>query len=473
MKMRVYLPENLELEQLVRENPPKIGAFKEDKAKFILHLINALAMTAKDSLSEKYTKINARTLQGIIKDYNKYLDYLIEGIEVVESNNHYMVGFDSKGFRFRNKFRTKVKPDMISDFTLTQNLRRGEIKKEKSVLKLNYLTKWFNDKLEIDVEKATLFVNREYELKKENLQLCDYNPVKKKHKIPLNQLNHAIISIDKIKQSDYSKSVDNNTRRFHSNLTNMRSILRNAITYDGEKLISIDIKNSQPYLSLVLFNKEFWLKRKEKEENIINSNKLHISNINIKYNQYYIMIGDIAESLDDKGLQLYKDLVSKGVLYEYIQSHLKSDNRLKFSSRRDVKSTVFQTLYSDNRFIGQVEAKPKRDFRELFPDVYALFAVIKKKDHTLLPRLLQNIESHLIIKVISKRIGKELPLAPIFTIHDSIATTSKYVEAVEKIMHEELESAIGFAPSLKRECWDSKNIDDYLKNLEEKAKKYN
>jgi hypothetical protein len=57
-------------------------------------------------------------------------------------------------------------------------------------------------------------------------------------------------------------SVDPNVHRFHSNLTCMKSIYRNLLTYDGQKLVSIDIKNSQPYLSTKLLDPKFWFCKK-------------------------------------------------------------------------------------------------------------------------------------------------------------------------------------------------------------------
>ena len=81
-------------------------------------------------------------------------------------------------------------------------------------------------------------------------KVYNYGKVEVKYKRPIDQLNHAKISAEKIGRQDYYLLHDDNVYRFHSNLTNMRSVIRNAVTYDGQKLISIDIKNSQP-LSLI------------------------------------------------------------------------------------------------------------------------------------------------------------------------------------------------------------------------------
>jgi hypothetical protein len=82
-----------------------------------------------------------------------------------------------------------------------------------------------------------------------------------------------------------------------------------------------------------------------------------------------------------------------------------------------------------------------------------MFALIKKDDKTLLPCLLQRMESHLVLQKIAKRISRERPELPIFTIHDSVATTIGNEEYVRRVMEEELLAAIGFSPSLKVEPW--------------------
>jgi len=270
--------------------------------------------------------------------------------------------------------------------------------------------------------------------------------------------------------------------RFHTNLTTMRSIVRNGLSYNGKKLISIDIKNSQPYLSTLLLNSKFWAETKSdskrtdvvgvavesgrrfSKSSIINKN-INIFNINIHIKDSYIMLGDISASLMNRDFFRYINLVVNGELYEFLEGVFTKDLGETYSSRQEIKSAVFQVLFTDNRFIEQEEAKPKKIFKKYFPDVYNVFAEIKRKDKTLLPRLLQSIESYLIIDVIAKRISKEYPDAPIFTIHDSVATTEEYVNDVERIMLEELTVAIGYAPTFSREHWDIEKLNEYMSKL--------
>jgi hypothetical protein len=86
-------------------------------------------------------------------------------------------------------------------------------------------------------------------------------------------------------------------------------------------------------------------------------------------------------------------------------------------------------------------------FRELFPEVYQLFALLKKHDRTALPLMLQQIEATLILERVTRRIAEEFPDLPIYTIHDSVVTLMAYRRRIEQIMEEETVRAIGFKPS--------------------------
>lgn len=126
--------------------------------------------------------------------------------------------------------------------------------------------------------------------------------------------------------------------------------------------------------------------------------------------------------------------------------------------RKQVKVMMFQVLFTSNRYIGQADAEPKRIFKALFPDVYKILSIIKKQGKEVLPILLQRIESHLVLQVITKRLARQYPKMPLFTIHDSIVTTAGDENYVQRIMLEELEHAVGVPPCLRVEKWLPANL---------------
>ena len=88
--------------------------------------------------------------------------------------------------------------------------------------------------------------------------------------------------------------------------------------------------------------------------------------------------------------------------------------------------------------MGQEGAKPKKDFREHFSNIYEIFRLIKKNNHRALAHLLQRIESTIMIGAVSSRIAKERPNLPFFTIHDSVLTIEGEEAYLASIIKEEV-----------------------------------
>lgn len=113
--------------------------------------------------------------------------------------------------------------------------------------------------------------------------------------------------------------------------------------------------------------------------------------------------------------------------------------------RKEAKILMFYLLFSSNQ--GQHDDITINQMRkifssELFPKVAELFKLIKhkykhveeEKQHNRLACLLQSIESEIILHRCCKRIWEEgNQQIPVFTIHDSIATTTEHVEYVKEL----------------------------------------
>jgi hypothetical protein len=162
------------------------------------------------------------------------------------------------------------------------------------------------------------------------------------------------------------------------------------------------------------------------------------------------MIVELLESIDNKVFNQYKSFVNSGKFYEKVSKLLYPNSAF---NKQKVKEMVYTVFFSSNRFIGQPGAKPKRDFKLNFPEVYEVFRLIKVKDHTLLARLLQRIESTIMIQHAAKRIAEEKPSLPIFTIHDSIATTTGNEDYVESVIMEEVLKLTGLKVKIGKEYW--------------------
>jgi hypothetical protein len=237
-------------------------------------------------------------------------------------------------------------------------------------------------------------------------------------------------------------------------VANIKKELRAYITYDGQKLVNIDIKNSQPLFSTLLISEAFYDLR-TKPLNIFNIPSVLplLSNPHDKHVSFighYIMLVKNSKTQYSKGFQRYKSLVLSGDFYRRISKIIAGGEPF---DKAQMKTMMFMVFFSSNRFIGQPQAKYKKLFRQHFPEVYEVFKRIKKGNHAALSHLLQRIESNIIVERASRRIALERPDLPIFTVHDSIATTVGNEDYVETVIKEEVYNYTGLKVKLGREYW--------------------
>ena len=278
MPMTFFLPSTIDFDKIEASFPPTFKPYKRDKLAYLLHKIATLGATNKNiEIKDGYVPLYSPALQNIVQNYRSYLEYA-ERVGIIQINESYLTGKVSKSYRFVVRDRINMIKYKATDFTLIGSLKRYRLAQKKTVVKHKYLTKWFNKKLTIDYKKVEAFLDEEWILKNENEALWDYDRSRKIFKSPYLQLTSAKLAADFLIRGEYNLKIDANVHRFHSNLVNMRGLIRNAVTYDGQNLVSIDIKNSQPYFSTLLLRREFWSGQKK-------SNKGFFSNFKEKPNK--------------------------------------------------------------------------------------------------------------------------------------------------------------------------------------------
>ena len=102
-----FIPENLDLEELIRNYPPSIPSFHIDYLVYMAGLLIEIPLAKKD-FEMNYISINSKLIQRRVRNYRKYLDYLIS-CDVIIEHKQYIVGSKSKGFKFSERFQTKAK----------------------------------------------------------------------------------------------------------------------------------------------------------------------------------------------------------------------------------------------------------------------------------------------------------------------------------------------------------------------------
>ncbi len=465
--MKMFIPENLDIDKLLREKPPYlIEKFKRDNLIYIIHLISYIPATNKDlDIIKGFVPLHTPILKNRIRNYRAYLDYLLQN-KILITDKWYIPGQKSIGYKFTTKYaEVKIKMIQVADKVLINAIKQESRYAASIKKKYKHLIKWYNPEVQIDYDLALAFIEKDLERKINNPELRDYDEKTRSYKDPYLQYKCSLINIERIRSGEFALSVDDNVFRLHSVFSNLRSEIRNCISYGGRKLVSIDIKNSQPYLSTAILSQMFWKEPslyevKQPTACIYKISKSFKQLIfqKIKWFNSFIMWCKSAENQSGSDLQRYKTLVEQGVFYEYLEEEIGKELGIGYRDRKKVKAAVFTVLFTDNRFLGQRKARPKKVFKTLFPTVYELFSLIKRSDKTNLPRLLQRLESHLILLVITKRIARERPKLPIFTIHDSIVTTEGNEEYVKQVVEQEMRMAIGIAPKLSIEFWEPANL---------------
>ena len=468
ISIQTFLPAHLKevVNEILEKNPPGIAGCKKDKFYFILNrIVEIPAYNKRNGQTDSgFTNLSSKVLQSYFHDYKKYIDYLLHH-GIIECDRQYIPGQKSKGYKIAGKYVAPLKPIHIQNSLLLKKIKRRHNTMAGKNTEYKYLQKWV-DGLEIDVPPAINLIRAQYEQRRVHPETRTWDIKKKRFKNPLNQYNFSIINIYYLKYKWFYFKVDSKVGRLHTNLTNIQGDLRCFIKWKGQSLGSVDISNCQPYISSKLFAPAFYKGCKDRSDckNSLTiqgllsatSHKIHRGNTREAHTHSPLLMLVKAQqlSVNQPDVELFISLVEKGVLYEYLEKAFEVRLDKKMNSRKEVKAAVFQVLYTDNRFIGQRNAASKRVFKELFPHVYDLFSAYKKHDASVFPCLLQQMEAKLVLDIICKRISKEKPNVPIFTIHDSISTTLPNLDYVKSVMVEELTRNIGIRPNLKIEYWE-------------------
>jgi hypothetical protein len=432
--MLKFLPKNLDLKQLLAEHPPEFN-YHIDHFVHLCSLLYELPAKKKDIIRKGgYVPLNAHLLKKVNNKYKLYFNYLIKH-GVIECDNSYIVGEKSKCYRYTQKYQDIIRPVNITKYTLTKNLNEIHRFNRGMYAKYDYLDKWFNDRLCVD------FIGAEQNL----LELYQKDLDAKKDNA-LHKFNVNYVNLIKLHKRDYYFTLDSTSHRLHTLLTKIKKELRPYIYYENVQLANIDIRCSQPTLSLCLLEPSFYSKELKQERVNINSIAPQLKEI--------LPIQSIADYVNNNQSKFdeYRRIVLND-LYVGMGEVLKSNSVDFPTDRNSMKDMMFMVLYSSNKFLGGNQGLPKRIFKKLFPEVYEVFKMYKSAGHENLPILLQKIESKLVLDKVAKTISKAEPGMPLYTIHDSLVVDSNKMDFCKEIFKKESLNYLGFEPKLHFDLW--------------------
>ncbi len=427
--------------------------FDKERLVHIIGLISSIPAGNRDLVTDNgYVPINSSVLRNYFKDYFSYLDYLLQtgvlitdGIAVPEEKSY--------GYKFSPEYENQ--PMVKYTYLAARNVHPEPVLEERfnrhtgkfehnPLLDYPYLSYWY--------KQMKLGINPAAEDFAWHRRTIAYRG--SSNKDPQAQYQSALCNIIALENKEYKAQIDSNVHRLHSAITNMQKDYRNFLKYDGQELTAIDISNSQPFLLCILFNPDFWDRDSDAYINIG-----HLPE-NIQKLFRPSLVSEIKKHIAATSVTEFQEYIreaSAGNLYEFMQSEINNPE----IDRSRVKTMILITFFSDNRYISQKteNAALKRRFRALFPKIYELIALCKRSRKNRFACLLQSVESEIILHRCCKRIWDEGGhKIPVFTIHDSIATTAENVKFVRNIMDEELTRAAGVHPSFKTELWSESNL---------------
>lgn len=431
------IPSSIDLESILKKYPPKfIRQYNIDYFYYFIELLCDMMEYNDLDGNGGYVNLNSTIMQSIVHNYNEYLNYLLDH-RIIKTDKKYIPGVKSMGY-ILNKlhFDSEIELIKIQSFVLIKKRAKKKRALEQEMKATSntyyYLTKWFNEKLQIDAEGAISKLEELFPKPKGAIR-----GVSKGKANRMTKKYSAKLAIQRLINNDYYYSVDDKVGRFHSNLTNLKKELRHYITYDGKTLVNVDIKNSQPLLSSILFEPSFYSNSKPRYINlqyIPSSFEYLINNNKYTYTHTIIMLVKTLQSIDIKEVKLFLKMAKSGNFYQELSKAMYPKRKFNKSIMKELTYKVF---FSSNRSIQGMNNWTKREFKMKFKGIYKMFAAIKRKNHRALSHILQRIESEIMIQNACKRISIEQPDLPIFSIHDSIITTDGDQGYVERVIKEE------------------------------------
>lgn len=206
--------------------------------------------------------------------------------------------------------------------------------------------------------------------------------------------------------------------RVHTNVANLPRQDRQYIRLDGRELMSCDISTSQP-LILALFLRN----TRQTEER--RGSRSHSA--------------IFGHSSNDSLNEFLHDCL-QGTVYDRLAD-------LTGYERDDVKPMFLAVIYGHP---GHMHTRVGEAIHELYPAVFdAVVDLNFRLGHGGLPRMMQRLESGVMIGRVASRLLREQPQIPILTVHDSVLVPEEYVEVVSAVIAEEWRAEFGVEPRVK------------------------
>jgi hypothetical protein len=396
----VYISRNLInlLENKKRQVKRGNKSFRYHYYYFCSTIITQFSTNKQDE--NEFVPVSSSILQKVISrsEYLKIKNNLIEW-NVIETSGTWTRKQNCIGYRLTPMYQQEIIKVKIQDDLMNVKIDSFRQEKLSSIQKLSFPHQALYEnlkKLEIHTSDANTY----------NFEKYATNNLKK--------YNSNSVLIVKLTASELFYQVDKFGHRAHTNLTNISNDLRKFLHVEKSNLVQTDITNSQP-----LF--------------------------------FYLVIRNINQ-IPEAEKNLYKELVEKGMFYEFFMGKLDTPANERDKTKTRVLSSIFFDRYRTK------EDKYIRVFKESFPNIFEFINVLKKKDHKLLSQKLQREESNFIFNKVVPGWMKKYPEKWILTLHDSFVVKEDDVQHANNCLLYYFRK-MGIEPKIKIKYFIDKEVE--------------
>ena len=252
-RFKVLLPSSINLDNLLLDHPFQPSYHKNkplvqrDRLAYVLgQIYSSLVNTTGENFPEnQWTSICSINLQKVIKNYKEYVQYAID-IGLIVCNDDYYFNNDAlftktrcMKYKFSKKYfdkTTRWTSYYIYDKHVIEKSKRWSVKPYTEQIQYYNILRSF-DHLNIDLDAARLTLNDIYP---SNPEIVDF------------QIDLA----RRLKYKELQSFTIGKTGRLYTPFSNLKKEIRQHITLNGQQLYEIDLVNSIPYMSLVLFDND-------------------------------------------------------------------------------------------------------------------------------------------------------------------------------------------------------------------------
>lgn len=460
----VYLPNNLDLDSLIKQYPLTIFREKKDKTEEPIHIdINAIkwcistvcffsSVTDQQDGNPNISSTNFR--KHCMKTYAQHLEWC-ERAGIFEIGNSYKRGSHAKKYKLNPVYDTMVVKDK-ANFN-TPNRSDTEADDHDQWLNTYYSGLTLdrteaNNKIE-QYERDIASINTD--LYTHVLTDAEERTARLERNRLIRKRNHLFIYADRFDSIKMNGKRNNTNYRHESVVSHSPSEIRHGIHYMKQDLVSVDLKNSQLFFLCVVIRdmihnhtslfSPYCGSVPKKPSNTVNIQQLGFYSVPLTLRNH-LKIGE--------DFQVFESACIDGSLYETVGKMY--TEMYGIERERDwSKQNVFMWLFDVNKQQNDRSSIDKV-FRKNFPAVHTIVQMFKEHENRTLSIILQRIESYFVLDMIAKTLMVATRI-PFFTLHDSIVTLEQHVNTVSTLIKSVIIEATGIAPQIDLQQWNGEN----------------